>query len=884
MKYKKFALLALSAGMIVGCGNSGPATPDWSAEFKTFVKDNFYGIEVPYFGTSELGNFTYQIHDDYGYAEIFGGELESSEPIKAAAEFLEEKGFVDLLAAYRDDPAYAQYVSEWSYPMEYRFTAENVGPRYIRIGLTGQLPEPNRGEEPAEPARSFYSQVFDPYYYSWFDAYSTDLISIAFGEKTGERTYQEDETIAEELVPYAGQATYESNGNYIDDLDDAIAEVAENGYLKFWMKDVVREELDAYAASLKSAESAWGVYAYEEQELEPGYLGRLYRLVSPSEYFSIDVYFAEGEALFRVAKLDASIPQVIKDMEPALFESNEVTAYDFEYFENEETGASGYEYFELSENAAQPSGKSLESAAAAYSALVADESLNATEVVEFGILSGAEAQGVLDVKDNKVVVYADYQMSGIVPTETGYSFTYYFFWGVEVSAWPTYPSELTEAFLTASGAANIHQFFEQEDGSFKFGTEAESEAAVASVFDAIKSLEGAEVLTDYADGIGRVKVSDTKMAVIELISETVESETGEEETSYGYYVTLTDIPTFEKILTIVAPAVPGCTEFDFVERTEKGSYYFVAPTEDQTIGQTIFDNLLALSSEEVEVNTLVPYAFEEGEGLGRVQVTDKQVSVMVYSSEDQLYYQVDIGELPVFPDAVNAVATALGLSSVYQFQYYANYKEYIYFPAGVPEDFGAAAEACFNKLAAIAGVEVLEEFSYTPETETAEAEMTGDLYLGDNLHVYLDFASSGNYCVCIGSYYKEPAGEHPYTLSVSTALGAEADVFEWDTSTGCYSAYVSELGPTEDTLEAATASFATLSQTVLGVAEFADETFVESNINTIPQVDSYWGDEWNDFEISYESENYIVTIYLDNYYISWGMGYPGDVIISIQSK
>lgn len=885
MKYKKFALLALAAGMIVGCGE-GPSAPDWSAEFKTFVKDSFYGLEVPYFGTSELGSFTYEIHKDYGYAEIFGGELESSEPIKTAAKFLEEKGFVDLLEDYREDPQYAEQV-KWTYPMEYRFEAEEVGPRYIRIGLTGKLPtataaaaadevtEEEPVEEPAEEKRSFYAQVFDPYYYSWFDADSTELISRAFGQKTGEKTYKEDETIAEELIPYSGQATYQSSGTYIPDLDDAIAEVAKNGYLKFWMQDVVRAELDAYAASLKTAEQAWDVYTYEEHELEPGYLGRLYKLVSPSKYFTIDVYFAEGVALFRVAKAPASIPQILKDMEPALFASNEVTAYDFEYFEDTESGESGYQYLELSENAAQPSGESLKSAAAAYSALVADEDLNATEVVEFGILSAAEGQGVLDIQDKEVVVYADYKKSSLS--------TFYFFWGIEVSDWPTYPAELTNEFIAAAGASNIHQFFEQEDGSFKFGTEAESEAAVASVFNAIKSLEGAEVLTDYADGIGRVKVSDTKMAVIELISETETSETGEEVTYYGYSVTLTDIPTFEKILTIVAPAVPGCTEFDFVETTEKGSYYFVAPTEDQTIGQTIFDNLLALSSEEVEVNTLVPYAFEEGEGLGRVQVTDKQVSVMVYSSEGQMYYQVDIGELPVFPDAVNAVATALGLSSVYQFQYYADYKEYIYFPAGVPEDFGAAAEACFNKLAAIAGVEVLEPFSYTPETKSADAKMTGDLYLGDNLHVYLDFASSGNFCVCIGNYYKEPAEEHPYTLWVSKALGDEADVFEWDSSTGRYSVTAEEFGPTEDTLEAATEYFATLSQTILGAAEFADETFVESDINTIPQAYSAYGLEWNDFEISYESENYIVTIYIDGLYPSVGYG-EADVTISIQSK
>lgn len=595
MKYKKFALLALAAGMIVGCGE-GPSAPDWSAEFKTFVKDNFYGLEVPYFGTSELGSFTYEIHDDYGYVEIFGGELESSEPIKTAAKFLEEKGFVDLLEDYREDPQYAEQV-KWTYPMEYRFEAEEVGPRYIRIGLTGKLPtapaaaaadevtEEEPVEEPAEEKRSFYAQVFDPYYYSWYDAYSTDLISIAFGEKTGEKSYEEDETIAAELVPYAGQATYQSSGNYIPDLDDAIAEVAENGYLKFWMQDVVRAELDAYAASLKTAEQAWDVYTYEEHELEPGYLGRLYKLVSPSKYFTIDVYFAEGEAaLFRVAKAPASIPQVIKDMEPALFESNEVTAYDFEYFEDTESGESGYQYKELSENAAQPSGESLKSAAAAYSALVKDENLNATEVVEFGILSVAEAQGVLDVENNQVVVYADYQKSGIVQTETGYAYTYYFFWGVEVSDWPTYPEELTNEFIAAAGASNIHQFFEQEDGSFKFGTEAESEADVIAVFNAIKGLEGATVLTEYnqyEDGIGRVALNENTMAVIELISETETSESGEAQTYYGYYVSLEAIPNFPTQVVTIADAI-GISKFEFVEDSEVEGAWLIPEKEDDT--------------------------------------------------------------------------------------------------------------------------------------------------------------------------------------------------------------------------------------------------------------------------------------------------------------
>lgn len=577
MKYKKFALLALAAGMIVGCGNSEPAAPDWSAEFKKFVKDNFYGLEVPFIGTSgDLGNFTYAIHDDYGYAEIFGGELESSEPIKAAAEFLEEKGFVDLYGPYRDDPAYAQYVSEWSYPMEYRFTVENVGPRYIRVGLIGELPEPNEGEEteePTEPKRSFYAQVFDPYYYSWFDSYSTELVAFAFGS-AGEETYYEDETFASEIVPYLGQATYSTSGEYVDYVDEAIEEVEEDGYLRLFMEDVVREELDAYAEELRDAEDAWTVFAYEEQEVEAGYLARLYKLVSPSEYFTIDVYFAEGEALF-LFRLADLVPQILKDMEPALFESVEVTSYDFEYFEDEETGESGYSYLELAEDAAEPSGDAVVSAYNAYGALVDDDSLNVNEVVEFAIYSSAEAEGVLDVNDKQVVIYADSQISGILPDWSG--FTYYFYWVIEVSDWPTYPAELTNEFIAASGATNIHQFFEQEDGSFMFGTEVESADEVAAVFNAIAGLDGASVLSNYEDGVGRVALNETTMAVVELISETVG-----EETYYGYYVTVTEIPEFPEQVIFVAEAL-GISRFEFVEDPATGAWVLPADETSETL-------------------------------------------------------------------------------------------------------------------------------------------------------------------------------------------------------------------------------------------------------------------------------------------------------------
>ena len=754
MKYKKFALLALSAGMIVGCGNSGPATPDWSAEFKTFVKDNFYELEVPYFGTSELGNFTYEIHDDYGYAEIFGGELESSEPIKAAAEFLKEKGFVDLLEAYRDDPTYAQYVSDWTYPMEYRFEVEDAGPRYIRIGLNGILPTATAAaaadevaeEEPAEEKRSFYAQVWDPYYYSWYDAYSTDLISIAFGEKTGETSYEEDETIYDELVPYLGQSTYQSSGLYVSDLDDAIAEVTENGYLRFWMQDVVREELDAYAASLESAEQPWDVFTYEEHEVEPGYLGRLYKLVSPSRYFTIDVYFAEGEALFLFSLADQAIPQVIKDMEPALFESNEVTAYDFEYFEDTESGESVYSYLELSENAAQPSGESLRSAAAAYSALLEDENLDATEVVEFGILSAAEGQGVLDIENNQVVVYADYQISGFLPDYSG--FTYYFYWGIEVSDWPTYPEELTDEFIAAAGASNIHQFFEQADGTFKFGTEAESEDDVIAVFDAIKGLDGATVLTEYADGIGRVALNEDTMAVIEFISETVESETGEEETYYGYYVTLEAIPNFPSQVVSIADAL-GVSKFEFVEDSE-GVWVLPANEEDTTLWADEKTNLngvlealkaipgIEFNEPEVSDENAKDYGSYYVEGLLDGKLVVLQSVTVGYDESYNGYYSAQLivcdpkEDDPTVTAFMQAVATAAGLEVEFS-RIDGNY----YFSTETPEELPGTM------------TEYAEAIVTALKTALPDAEFTSEIYEDYWGDIYLTIVY-GDYSIEIG--------------------------------------------------------------------------------------------------------------------------------------
>ena len=584
MNYKKLALIVATAGMVVACGTA-PSAPTWSS-LQAFVKKNFDGHELPDFKAEELGKLKYSIHNDAGYAEIFGGELESPEPIKTAAGVFEEAGFVDLLADYRDDPEYAEYVSDWMYPMEYRFVVENAGPRYVRVGLSGKLPEPNKAEAEEEPARSFYAQVFDPYDYSWFDSSSSELIAYAFGS-AGQTSYIEDEVFLDELVPYTGQSTYSANGAYKDYIDEAIEEVEEDGYLKFYMQDIIRSELDAYVAALAAfEEDAWGLYTYAESEVEPGYLGHLYKLVSPSKYFTMDVYFAGDEAMFLFAKADASIPQVLKAMEPALWLSSEVTAYDFEYFENKESGATGYSFMELSEQGTEPTGASFTSAYAAYAGLVDDEDLDATEIIEFAALSNYQAQGVLDIDDNEVIVYADYTLAGI--TED-WEFIFYFYWGIEVSSWPTYPVELTPAFLEAAGCDNIHKFFDQDDGSFMFGKEVETADDVEAVYNAIAALDGADVITAYEDGLGRVQLSENKMAVVELLSET-DPETSE--VSYGYYVTVKDLPP--AALYDIAAALE-ISVFDFEQNPKTGVWYTTPDSDSEVYWEDAVPDLEAVT-------------------------------------------------------------------------------------------------------------------------------------------------------------------------------------------------------------------------------------------------------------------------------------------------
>lgn len=911
MNYKKFALAAVCAGMLVSCGKT-PAAPDWSAQVKALFAEKLYGVNVPYFLTDAFGTLDIQPKSEYGAVVIDGGKLASSESIKAAADLLKGYNFVDLYEDIRGDAQYP-FATEWTYPMQLRLEVAELGPRYVNVSLSGQLPAENspaeEGEEPAEPQRYFHCEIFDPYLYTWTDSATSDLIAYSFGSLDGEG-YHADETIASELasVAYIGQATYLYDGNiyvtqagdlYAPDIDSGLKQVAQYGYMRVFFDDIILEELGSFAEDLEL--DHWKVKSFEPGELEPGYLGRYYQLVSPSEYFSIDVYYSEGEAMFKV--------QLLPEYSAAIRKVAELSKTNLYEYSLDEKSNTYYAMFDVVDFEGTPSAEEiakLTTAASAKAAFDLIKNSNATDVEvvdEFVTYSNYQGEGVLSVADHQVYVSADYDYD---IDYTTYTVTYYFFWTIQVSDWPEYPAFLTSAFAEAAGASNIHQFYEQKDGSLKFAKESGTEEQALAAFNALSALDGASVLAEFSSAtkIGRLQFAD-KMVVVQYVVEQEETRyTAEEAAAYneqhglqegdegyvhegdikeeavfGYTVSITALPEIDAILKVVAPAIPGYSAFDFVKNGDDQVVY--GPAEEETLGQTIFDNLKALSSEEVEVNVLVDYSYDSDakDGLGRLQVNDKQVSVFVYLTQDEeLYFQVSVGELPVFPDVVNAAATALGLSSVYQFQFYSDYNEYIYFPAGVPEDFGAAAEACFNKLAAIEGATVEEAFSYTAETEEAEASMTGNIVIGE-YHIYLDFASGGNFCVCIGNYIPEPA-EHPYTLAVSQALGATEDAFEWDTSFALFSLLAEENGPAEVSKDAASAFFSSISGAILGA--FEGETFAASEIKESTEQ-GYIG-EYTVYEISYESENFVITIVIDTMWLSIGWADNSDVTIKIQPK
>ena len=906
MNYKKFALAAAVAGMLVSCGKTTPpAAPDWSAAQKAFIAEMFYNVDLPYFFSSEFGNLDIDANPTYKAILVDGDkELTSSESIKAAADFLAELGFEDSYAGIRGNPKYP-YATEWTYPMEKRLVVEELGARYVLVSLSGQAPEATslaaEGDEQGS-GKYFHCEVFDPYDYTWTDSAASDYISYAFGGVDERGYYYNDETIESELVDFLYPATFPQSGAYVPYIAAAQEEVQKKGYLTFGMMDVAEEDLALYIEDLKDAN--WQVFPYEPEEVEEGYLPKLYKFVSPSEYFEMDVYAKDGDVMLQIELLP-EYSEVVGKVANAV---EGVIKYDFSY--SEEYGSYAYygdvSYFEYGPTEEEAAAlKTAEEAKAAYDALV---ELEGASVVDAWVAqTNYYGEGVLDIDNHMILVGADYDYTDLII----FQYDFYFYWNIIVADWPEYPEFLTSAFAEAAGANNIHQFYEMKDGSLTFAKEGGTAEQAAAAFAALKALEGASVLSEYSEvtNIGRLQFGDLMVMVEYVVQQEETRYTAEEAAKYneyygleegdegyvhegdikdeaifGYMVSITEIPEVEDFLKVIAPAVPGFSAFDFVYDEDYAEYQVYAPAESAEIGETIWNNLLALSSEEVEVNVLVEYAYAEGEGVGRVQVGEKQVSVYVFTYSGVLYYQVSVGELPVFPGVVNAAAEVLELSSVYQFQYYPSYEEYIYFPSAVPEDFGAEAEACFNKLAAIEGAVVETPFSFTPaETEGGYPTIEGNIVVGD-YHIYLDLASGGqNFCVCIGSYYAEPA-EHPYTLAISTALGAEEDVFSWSTSKGTFSCFAEEFGPDEMSAEAAEGFFAEVSEIILGVDAFEGETFVPTQIKAIPQVDSYWGDEWTDYEISYESENYIITIYIDNYYVSWGIGYPADVTITIQPK
>ena len=879
MNYKKFALAAAVAGMLVSCGKTTPpAAPDWSAAQKAFIAETFYNVDLPYFFSSEFGNLNIDPNPTYKAMFVDGDkELTSSESIKAAADFLAGLGFEDQYADIRGKSQYP-YATEWTYPMKKRLVVEELGARYVLVSLSGKAPETSslaaEGDEQQGSGKYFHCEVFDPYDYTWTDSAASDYISYAFGGVDEQGLYYNDETIESELVDFLYPATFLQSGAYVAYIDEAQAEVKEDGYLTFGMMDVAASDLALYIEDLKDAN--WQVFNYPAEEVEEGYLPKLYKFVSPSEYFEIDVFAKDGDVMLQIELL----PEYIEVVGKVANAVEGVIKYDFSY--SEEYGSyayygdvSNFLYGPTEEEAAAL--KTAEEAKAVYDVLA---ELEGASVVDAWVAeTNYYGQGVFDIDNHMVMVGADYTYTDLV----FFQYDFYFYWNIIIADWPEYPEFLTSAFAEAAGANNIHQFYEMSDGSLTFAKEGGTAEQAAAAFAALKALEGASVLSEYSEvtNIGRLQFGDL-MVMVKYVYEAAEYE-GEEDV-FGYMVSITQIPEVEDFLKVIAPAVPGFSAYDFEYNTDYEEYQVYAPAESAEIGQTIWNNLLALASEEVEVNVLLEYAYAEGEGTGRVQVGEKQVSVYVYTYNDVLYFQVSVGELPVFPGVVNAAAEALELSSVYQFQYYPTYEEYIYFPSAVPADFGAEAEACFNKLAAIEGAVIETPFSFTPaEEEGGYPTIKGNIVVGE-YHIYLDLASGGtNFCVCIGSYYVEPE-EHPYTLAVSTALGAEEDVFEWDTSKGLFSCFAEEFGPYEMSAEAAEGFFAEVSEVILGVSEFEGETFVPSQIKAIPQVDSYWGDEWTDYEISYESENYVITIYIDNYYVSWGYGYAADVTITIQPK
>lgn len=709
MNYKKFALAAVCAGMLVSCGKTPAPAPDWSAQIKALFAEKLHGVNIPYFLTDAFGSLTFDVGSSY--VLIDGGKLESPESIKAAAELLKGSNFVDLYESYRSNPTYASQV-EWLYPMQTRLEVADLGPRYVNVSLSGQLPAENspaeEGEDPAGPQRYFHCEIWDPYQYTWTDSATADLIAYSFGSKD-EEGYYADETIANELesVAYIGQATYLYDGNiymlqtgeyYAPDIDDGLEEVAQSGYMRVFFEDIIFEELGSFAEDLEL--DHWTVNSFEPGELEPGYLGRYYQLVSPSEYFSIDVYYAEGEAMFKVQLLPEYSDAVRK-----VAQLSQTNLYEYSLDEKSNTY---YSYFDVEEYYGSEVSEKLdtittaESAKAAFDLIKNSNAADVEVVDEFVTYSNYQGEGILNVDNHQVYISADFDRS--IDFEV-FDYVYFFYWSIQVSDWPEYPEVINAAFAEACGATNFHQFYEQADGSFAFGKECESADDAAAVVTALSAFDGAEVLHAFDGTYARVKLGDYMV--------TVEYE--ETEASKGYSVKVTDYVAPDPVVLAVSTALE-LDPYSFQVDEESGAF-FILGTEEAlwAAAKAVVEDLFAKVSALDGAEAATPEVRDEdaqywGSYVGTVLYQGKLIQVSTYRTDmDEDYngiyvYQIVVCEPkqddPEVTAVMEAIAAAAGLEvefSVIDGKYYFS-EEYVDEIPGGHETMVAWGEAFITAL------------------------------------------------------------------------------------------------------------------------------------------------------------------------------------------
>ena len=756
MNYKKFMLAAACAGMLVSCGKTpAPAAPDWSAEAKAFIAETFYNVDLPYFFTEELGTLSIDCNATYKAVIIDGNkELSSSESIKVAADKLAALGYVDLYAQYRSNPAYASQV-EWSYPMQKRIVVEELGARYVNVGISGKVTEPNASlaEEGDEPtgSRYFHCEVFDPYDYSWTDSYAGEYISYGFGGVDEQGQYYEDETIASELVAFAYPATFIQNGAYVDYIDEAQAEVKEEGSLTFGMKDVLAADLVSYKQDLLDAH--WQVFEYEPEEVEEGYLPRLYKYVSPSEYFEINVYGSgSGDVMFQISLLPEYSDAIRK-----VAQLSQTSLYEYSL---DEASNTYYSYFDVAEFKGTPSEEELAelttaaSAEAAYNLIKNSNDAGVVVVDDFQTVSNYSGIGTLDVDNHEVLVSAKQEAS--IDWST-FTVLYYYYWTIQVSDWPEYPEVINAAFAEACGATNFHQFYEQEDGSFAFGKECESADDAAAVVTALSTFESAEVLRAFDGTYGRVKLGNYMVTVEYEATEATETEAA----SQGYSVTVTDYVAPDPVVVAVSTALE-LDPYSFATDEESGAF-FIQGTEEalwaatKTVVEDLFSKVSALDGAEAST----PEVQDEntqywGSYVGTVLYQEKliQVSTVRTDADEEdngLYiYQIVVCEPkqddPEVTAVMNAIAAAAGLEvefSVIDGKYYFS-EEYSATIPGDKETMVAWGEAFIS---------TLKEAYPDLDIEDIYVDSYGDVYITIHVNEELDVeVSIADYTAYYGVY------------------------------------------------------------------------------------------------------------------------------------